>query len=239
VKMECEELLESIKNKIPDFSICLSDLKAPTDKFVQSYYIRVLEEFGMDKAMLEKPMPSQVQEIAYPDAHVFLRPLRNLYFVLSSVFGQIFVDDFSITDLTEPSPLRTMVLISALNGFHTYADWKASAVDKNIVILLQRKAENDQLRAEYKELKRELNVRASERAQREVHKKELIAIIEEGTNKLLQLKKEDSEIQQEIALSEAAYVKAKQKNEEQQAIFQKLEAEKLKLERQIVKIPIN
>jgi hypothetical protein len=51
---------------------------------------------------------------------------------------------------------------------------------------------------------------------------QLIAIIEEGKNKLLQLKKEDSEIQQEIALSEAAYVKAKQKNEGQQAILQKV-----------------
>jgi hypothetical protein len=51
---------------------------------------------------------------------------------------------------------------------------------------------------------------------------QLIAIIEEGKNKILQLKKEDSEIQQEIALSEAAYVKAKQKNEEQQAILQKV-----------------
>jgi cell division protein FtsB len=70
-----------------------------------------------------------------------------------------------------------MVLISALNGFHSYADWKASAVDKNIQILFQRKAENDQLRAEYEELKRELNVRASERAQREVHKKEVCVCI--------------------------------------------------------------
>jgi hypothetical protein len=109
--MECEELLESIKNKIPDFSICLSDLKAPTAKFVQSYYIRVLEEFDMDKGMLEKPMPNQVQEIDYPDAHVYLRSLRNLYFVLSSVFGQIFVDDFSITDLTEPSKIQNVLFL--------------------------------------------------------------------------------------------------------------------------------
>ena len=41
-----EELVASIKDKIPDFSIHMSDLKAPTAKFVQSYYVRVLEEVG-------------------------------------------------------------------------------------------------------------------------------------------------------------------------------------------------
>jgi len=41
-----EELVASIKDKIPDFSIHMSDLKAPTVKFVESYYVRVLEEVG-------------------------------------------------------------------------------------------------------------------------------------------------------------------------------------------------
>jgi hypothetical protein len=46
LKMLCEELVASIKDKIPDFSIHMSDLKAPTVKFVESYYVRVLEEVG-------------------------------------------------------------------------------------------------------------------------------------------------------------------------------------------------
>jgi hypothetical protein len=57
--------------------------------------------------------------------------------------------------------------------FHTYADWKAQSVQDNIVKLHQCKAEYDQLQAQCEELKGQLNKRASERAQREMRKKEV------------------------------------------------------------------
>jgi hypothetical protein len=60
-----------------------------------------------------------------------------------------------------------------MDAFHIYADWKAHSVQDNIVKLHQRKAEYDQLRAQHEELKGQLNKRASERAQREMQKKEV------------------------------------------------------------------
>jgi hypothetical protein len=50
-----EELVASIKDNSPYFSIHMSDLKAPTVKFVESYYDRVLEEVGADMAELQEP----------------------------------------------------------------------------------------------------------------------------------------------------------------------------------------
>jgi hypothetical protein len=44
----------SIKDKIPDFSIHVSDLEAPTAQFVQRYYVRVLEEVGVDMDKLQE-----------------------------------------------------------------------------------------------------------------------------------------------------------------------------------------
>jgi hypothetical protein len=98
-----EEVVTSIKDKMPDFAICVSDLKAPTAKFVQSYYVRVLEELGVDVDMLKEALPEQVRELDYPDAYRHAQHLTNVYFALSSVFERIYVDDFSVLDITEPS----------------------------------------------------------------------------------------------------------------------------------------
>jgi hypothetical protein len=64
-----------------------------------------------------------------------------------------------------------------MDGFHTFADWKAQSIQNNIAKLLQQKAEYDQLRAQCEGLKGEINIRASERAQRDVLKKEVSACI--------------------------------------------------------------
>jgi hypothetical protein len=53
-------------------------------------------------------------------------------------------------------------------------------------------------------------------------------------NKILQLKTEDAEVQEDIALSAAGFMKAKQKEEMVKAADQKLEAEVLKLKSQTV-----
>jgi hypothetical protein len=98
-----EDLVTSIKDKMPDFPILVSDLKAPSARFIQRYCIRVLEEMGVDVDTLKEPSPEQVQELDYPDAHKHVQPLTNIYFALSYVFKHIYVDDFSLSDITEPS----------------------------------------------------------------------------------------------------------------------------------------
>jgi hypothetical protein len=67
--MPCEELVASIKDKIPDFSIHVSDMKASTAKFVQSYYVWVLEEVGVDVDELQEPSAENVCELDYLEAY--------------------------------------------------------------------------------------------------------------------------------------------------------------------------
>lgn len=98
-----EDVVTSTKDKMPYFPICMSDMKAPTAKFIQSYYFRVLEVFGVDVDNLKEPSPEQVQELDYSDAYRPPLPLLNLYFALSYIYKHIFVDNFSIMDITEPS----------------------------------------------------------------------------------------------------------------------------------------
>jgi hypothetical protein len=105
-----EELVTSIKDKMPDFLIHVSDLKAPTGKFVQSYYVRILEELGVDVDALKEPSSEQLEELDYPDAYRHALPVTNLHGALSYVFEHIYVDVFSILDVTEPSKIFTALL---------------------------------------------------------------------------------------------------------------------------------
>jgi hypothetical protein len=98
-----EEIVASIRDKIPDFSIHVSDMKAPTAKFVQSYYARVLEEVGVDVDELQEPSAGNLCELAYPEAYRCVLPPAKLHAALCFVFKKIYVDDFSILDLIEPS----------------------------------------------------------------------------------------------------------------------------------------
>jgi predicted ATP-grasp superfamily ATP-dependent carboligase len=67
--------------------------------------------------------------------------------------------------------------MKAMDVFHTYADWKAQQMQNTIGSLLQCKVDYDQLQAQCEELKKEVNMIASERAQREVRKKEVCVYI--------------------------------------------------------------
>jgi hypothetical protein len=67
--------------------------------------------------------------------------------------------------------------MKAMDMFHTFADWKAQNVQNSITKLVHHKADYDQLRAECEKLKSEVNMRASERAQREVRKREVCVYI--------------------------------------------------------------
>lgn len=110
VKMLCEELVASIKDKMPDFPIHISDLKAPTAKFVQSYYVRILEELGVEVEELREPSAEVLHELEYVDAYRCAIPLANLHGALCCLFKDIYVDDFSVLDLTEPSNTFVPVL---------------------------------------------------------------------------------------------------------------------------------
>jgi hypothetical protein len=63
----------------------------------------VLEELGVDVDMLKEPSPEQMKELDCPDAYRHVQPLTNVYFAVSYVFKHIYVDDFSVMDVMEPS----------------------------------------------------------------------------------------------------------------------------------------
>ena len=60
-----------------------------------------------------------------------------------------------------------------MDGFHTFADWKAQAVQDVIEKLHKRKTAYDRLRAEIEEVKEKLNMCASEQAWTVMAKKEV------------------------------------------------------------------
>jgi hypothetical protein len=90
----------------------VSDLKAPTGKFVQSYYVRILEELGINVDALKEPQPEQLLNVDYADSYKHILPLANLHGALCYVFELIYVDNFTIMDLIEPSNAFVILLLS-------------------------------------------------------------------------------------------------------------------------------
>lgn len=80
--------------KIPDFSTHMSDLKAPTAKFVQSYYVWVLEGVGVDMDELQEPSAENLCELDCLEAYRCVLPLAKLHAALYFVSKNIYVDDF-------------------------------------------------------------------------------------------------------------------------------------------------
>jgi hypothetical protein len=73
LKMLCEEdLVASIKDNIPNFSIHVSDLEAPIAQFLQSYYVRVLEEVGVDVDELQEQSVDSLYKLDFPDVYKFV-----------------------------------------------------------------------------------------------------------------------------------------------------------------------
>jgi len=86
LKMLCEELVAAIKDRIPDLSIHVSDLKAPTAKFAQSYYIWVLEEVGVDVDELQEPSAKNLCKLDYLEAYRCVLLLAKLHAALCFAF---------------------------------------------------------------------------------------------------------------------------------------------------------
>lgn len=98
-----EDLVLSITEKMPDMKVHTTDLKRPTSTFVRNYFTRVLEELNVDVENLQKPNLAQLPHLEHPDSFSHILPITNLFFALNIIFKTIFVDDFSFTDLTDPS----------------------------------------------------------------------------------------------------------------------------------------
>jgi hypothetical protein len=66
----------------------------------------------MDVDALKEPQSEQLRRVDYPDAYRHILPLTNLHGALCYVFDRIFVENFSILDLIEPSNAFGTLLLS-------------------------------------------------------------------------------------------------------------------------------
>lgn len=94
-----KDLISSINQKMPDMIITIQDLKQPTSDFVTRYFTRTLEEFSSQEINLNHIPFSHLKE------YITNSPTINLYFALEHIYKKLFVDNFSIRDLIEPSLL--------------------------------------------------------------------------------------------------------------------------------------
>ena len=100
--MNEEMLVTSISEKMPDLQISVSDLKAPTAKFIQSYFVLFLSELGMDVERVQLTK-EQIANMTSPSSIQHMLPLFQLFGAVNTIAKSINVKDFSFSDITEPS----------------------------------------------------------------------------------------------------------------------------------------
>ncbi|XP_069669133.1 kinetochore protein Nuf2-like [Periplaneta americana] len=234
-----EDLVLSITEKMPDMKVHTTDLKRPTSTFVRNYFTRVLEELNVDVENLQKPNLAQLPHLEHPDSFSHILPITNLFFALNIIFKTIFVDDFSFTDLTDPKPNHTQVLISAMDNFHTFADWKALTIQEHVKEHMDRKDKYEQLRAQREALQEQLNQRAARKVQRPLRMCEVNEKIKNLRQRFQQVEQENNLQDQENTIIEAEVQEEKRHEKKLQSECQKLEEEAKQLESAIVSSPTN
>nr|CAD7572207.1 unnamed protein product [Timema californicum] len=186
-----QELLSAIQEKIPDFQICLSDLKNPSRDFVFRYYTMVLGEFGADVNSMVLPHPAQKNK--FPHIPPETLRLTNIFKLLKVFFARI-GEEFSLEDLTDPHPKRTLYLISHLDNFHTFADMRAASINDVKRNVFDRMAKRDQIINMKDNIEEKINQECISKVNRHTTKLQLESQIEMFEDNLEQLMKKKSEI---------------------------------------------
>nr|CAD7433532.1 unnamed protein product [Timema monikensis] len=186
-----QELLSAIQEKIPDFQICLSDLKNPSREFVFRYYTMVLGEFGADVNSMVLPHPAQKNK--FPHISPETLRLTNIFKLLKVFFARI-GEEFSLEDLTDPHPKRTLYLISHLDNFHTFADMRAASINEVKRNVFDRMAKRDQTMSMKDNIEEKINQECIAKVNRQTTKLQLESQIEMFEDNLEQLMKKKSEI---------------------------------------------
>nr|CAD7400048.1 unnamed protein product [Timema poppensis] len=186
-----QELLSAIQEKIPDFQICLSDLKNPSRDFVFRYYTMVLGEFGADVNSMVLPHPAQKNK--FPHIPPETLRLTNIFKLLKVFFARI-GEEFSLEDLTDPHPKRTLYLISHLDNFHTFADMRAASINDVKRNVFDRMAKRDQIINMKDNIEEKINQECISKVNRHTTKLQLESQIEMFEDNLEQLMKKKNEI---------------------------------------------
>ncbi|KAJ4448889.1 hypothetical protein ANN_00280 [Periplaneta americana] len=136
-------------------------------------------------------------------------------------------------------PNHTQVLISAMDNFHTFADWKALTIQEHVKEHMDRKDKYEQLRAQREALQEQLNQRAARKVQRPLRMCEVNEKIKNLRQRFQQVEQENNLQDQENTIIEAEVQEEKRHEKKLQSECQKLEEEAKQLESAIVSSPTN
>ena len=96
-----EQLAASIKRSMPDLEFSVSDIKAPTGRFMQSYFTQFLLELGVlvENFQLTK---NQAATMTCPKSIDHVVPMLQLFISVDEIAKRLFIKDFSLSDITKP-----------------------------------------------------------------------------------------------------------------------------------------
>ncbi|XP_074648842.1 kinetochore protein Nuf2-like [Tubulanus polymorphus] len=185
------------ENKI--MKISSSDITQPKENTVQQIYGLIWEELvGINVDDLSQPSMQAMYQIEHPEIHEVSLKLKHLSLCLSGIFSDIGVDGFSVMDLINPKPKKTLRLLSALLNFHIFTQARFTLVET-----LQEERKHIQesekhLINENEELSRRINTIKCRKLEHEPECKQLEQEVAELSSKITEQQKLNAAAEQKL-----------------------------------------
>ncbi|XP_014469198.1 PREDICTED: probable kinetochore protein nuf2 [Dinoponera quadriceps] len=98
----------------------IEDLKNPAEQYIMMLLTSFLSQFGINMNLIDQPTAEQCAIMTYfKDSDII--SLINLHTALTQIFNKIFLEDFHITDITNPGQKRLRRQAKFLANFVLYA----------------------------------------------------------------------------------------------------------------------
>ncbi|XP_034939994.1 probable kinetochore protein NUF2 [Chelonus insularis] len=154
---------ESVFTILSDLAlpVTMQDLQNPTEKFMINIMTHILKRLSIDVDAVEKPTMDQLEALRVSGLeNAPILKIMNLRQVISHFSREIFIKDFTISDLTNPGPKRTRKILKIFGNFLLYARRAKEEMQPDIDEVLARGQRITELRQKTQELQEKMNIKA-------------------------------------------------------------------------------
>ncbi|XP_058806206.1 uncharacterized protein LOC131672773 [Phymastichus coffea] len=122
--------------------VSLHMIHNPTESFMINIATEYFKRFQFDGDEIAKPTPEQLNRVSCEESALNAIEAINLHAALTKICDEIFLKDFTLTDITNPGYKRTIKKIKVLFNFYLYV--KSKKIEKEHLF--------DELENRYKEI---------------------------------------------------------------------------------------
>jgi len=162
LEFEPAVILDFIHDYIPDSkNVTIKDLRMPTPMFVQTIYVKILLELGLDESIVNPQQASfdLLQDVGeHTEIYKTMLQAISLQAACVNVLTTLNGDtSFGLSDLLDPHPKRTIRFLSCLQNFWLFCNSTYSQVDEVMNEKDKHISTRNDLKQKYEDYRNKIN----------------------------------------------------------------------------------